>query len=305
MSGLFVSVIVPTYNRVTKLHKCLDAILGQNYPKFELIVSNDRSTDNTENLLKKYAEKYENFSFVMSECKGPSGARNSAIMKARGDVILMIDDDCVAFPDWISKHLKYYEKEEVVATGGPQMPDHSNVVDDYLVARYIEQNTGYFEIKGTETNKRLPSCNAGFRKKIFDEIGLFDESFAISSGEDSEFCLRILEKGYTMISDSDLTVKHLKVMNVKSFVKMLFSRCYGMVIECFKHDSFPKYFFSPFVDFQYFRNNLKRYRQYKGNVGFIEKMQVHGLSFLRHYVTLFGNYYYYFALKKQFKKRDK
>ncbi|QQP69593.1 glycosyltransferase [Carnobacterium sp. CS13] len=87
-----VSVIVPVYNVETYIEECLDSIVKQNYPHLEIIVVDDGSTDDSNQLVKNYLED-ERILFIEQENKGLSGARNSGLKKATGKYILFVDSD--------------------------------------------------------------------------------------------------------------------------------------------------------------------------------------------------------------------
>lgn len=94
------SIIVPVYNVYAYLDKCLNSIVNQNYNDFEVIVVNDGSTDNSEEIIDKYSNKYHFIKKYNKENGGLSDARNYGIEKAKGDYLIFIDGD-----DYVDKHL--------------------------------------------------------------------------------------------------------------------------------------------------------------------------------------------------------
>lgn len=91
----FLSCIIPTYNRAHTLSEAIDSLYKQNLTiPFEVIVTDDASTDDTQELLNYYQQKYENFSFYVHAVNGgASKARNTCIEHARGDLIFNLDSD--------------------------------------------------------------------------------------------------------------------------------------------------------------------------------------------------------------------
>ena len=90
-----VSIVVPTYNRVNYLKECLESIINQNYANLEIIVSDDNSTDNTEEMVKEYIKKHPFIKYVKNKKypKGPNGNKNNGLDYAIGEIIGIFDDD--------------------------------------------------------------------------------------------------------------------------------------------------------------------------------------------------------------------
>ena len=101
--NLKLSVIMPAYNVEKYVAKTLDSILLQTYENLEIICINDGSTDNTLNILKKYAEKDKRIILIDQENRGLSGARNVGMSIMTGDYFTFMDSD-----DWIQ--LGAYQK---------------------------------------------------------------------------------------------------------------------------------------------------------------------------------------------------
>ena len=88
-----VSVIVPVYNVENYIAKCLDSLVNQTLKDIEIIVINDGSPDNSEEIIKKAQEKYKNIIYLKKENGGVSSARNYGLKKATGEYIYFLDGD--------------------------------------------------------------------------------------------------------------------------------------------------------------------------------------------------------------------
>lgn len=96
-----VSIIVPVYNVEKYLEKCLDSLVNQTLDSYEIIVVNDGSPDNSQEIIDKYVEKYPGIVFAYKKKNGGLGdARNYGIDKARGEYIGFVDSD-----DWVDKKM--------------------------------------------------------------------------------------------------------------------------------------------------------------------------------------------------------
>ena len=88
-----ISVIIPVYNVEKYLPKCLDSVLNQGFDGVEIIAVNDGSTDSSGEILKTYAEKYNNIIVINQENGGQGDAKNKGIKNASGDYFLFLDSD--------------------------------------------------------------------------------------------------------------------------------------------------------------------------------------------------------------------
>lgn len=95
-----ITIIVPVYNLDKYLDKCLHSIYNQTYTKWECIIINDHSTDDSERIAKEWCEKDKRFSYIFNETnQGLSNNRNIGINNAKGEYIIFIDSD-----DWIEEN---------------------------------------------------------------------------------------------------------------------------------------------------------------------------------------------------------
>ena len=90
------SIIVPVYNVERYVERCIDSIVAQTYPAYEIICVNDGSTDGSLEVLQRLADGHPSIKIIDQANKGLGGARNSGVAQATGDYIWFIDSD-----DWI------------------------------------------------------------------------------------------------------------------------------------------------------------------------------------------------------------
>lgn len=112
MSGnIKVSVIIPTYNAINTIERTVNSVLNQNYNNFEIIIVDDKSKDNTFDLLKKLSLKDERIR-VFQNTKNSKSAftRNFAIEQSKGDYIMQLDDDDYCDPNRMKKQVQYLEE---------------------------------------------------------------------------------------------------------------------------------------------------------------------------------------------------
>jgi glycosyltransferase involved in cell wall biosynthesis len=94
-----ISIIIPTYNRSNLLKITLDSLINQKYPKenFEIIISNNNSTDNTEDIIANFKQLHKNYNVIyyFEINQGVHYARNNAAKISKGDYLYFTDDDMI------------------------------------------------------------------------------------------------------------------------------------------------------------------------------------------------------------------
>ncbi|EJU9537387.1 glycosyltransferase family 2 protein [Vibrio alginolyticus] len=106
--SLLVSVIMPTYNSTGTVVESIQSVLSQTYKNWELIIVDDRSTDNTWQVIQTYADKYDNIRVYQNkENLGAGASRNFAIKKARGRFIAFLDSDDLWTEDKLAEQIPF------------------------------------------------------------------------------------------------------------------------------------------------------------------------------------------------------
>jgi len=123
----YVSVVVPARNEEKTIADCIISIANSNYPKdkFEIIAVDDRSSDNTKDILIELNNKFENLKLIFltkdsitKNLNGKPGALQAGIDQARGSIILMTDADCTVNSEWISTMSNLYGDKDLGMAAG-------------------------------------------------------------------------------------------------------------------------------------------------------------------------------------------
>jgi len=184
-----VSVIIPTYNRAEFLRSAIASALSQIFTDLEIIISDDKSTDNTREVVETF--KDERIKYVRNEGnKGPSATRNTAILASKGEYIAFLDDDDEWLPDKLQKQIEVLDKSRPNICGV-----YSNrLFIDKLSGKILSDNPGTERLKGNLLyqliiKSPIHTSTAVIKKRCLDEIGLFDET--ISYMEDYDLWIRL------------------------------------------------------------------------------------------------------------------
>ncbi|MBP7653943.1 glycosyltransferase [Candidatus Dependentiae bacterium] len=121
----FISVIIPTRNRADRLILALDSLYSQNFEpdKFEIIVVDNGSSDNTKDTAMLFKNKFKNFSYVFEEKKGLHIGRNLGMKLSKGNIIAYIDDDVKVGDKWLEGISETFQNPETALAGGNNFPD--------------------------------------------------------------------------------------------------------------------------------------------------------------------------------------
>ncbi|GAB4114371.1 MAG: glycosyltransferase [Candidatus Caldatribacteriota bacterium] len=172
-----VSVIIPTYNRAHLVGRAIQSVLDQTYQDFELIVVDDGSTDNTEDIIKEFQRKDDRIKYLKHEKnKGGSAARNTGIKNSVGKYIAFQDSDDEWLPEKLEKQMRVFEnapaKIGVVYTGFWRIEGNKKI---YIPSDRITRKEG--DIHDELLNGNFVTTQSIVaRKKCFEKAGMFDES---------------------------------------------------------------------------------------------------------------------------------
>ncbi|HEY9874112.1 MAG TPA: hormogonium polysaccharide biosynthesis glycosyltransferase HpsN [Candidatus Obscuribacterales bacterium] len=219
-----ISVIIPTYGREEPLRDTLFDVLQQEYPAFEVLVVDQTKSHQpeTQAYLKQLADAGKIHWFRVDWASLP-GARNYAVRRASGEIIIFIDDDVKLQPGYLEAHARnYQERPEIGAVAG-RVFDRMKLNDsggsltiEDLPSQAMDPGIAWYYIDLVHTVKpqRVLSargCNMSFRREIFTKYGLsFDERFRGSAvREESDFCLRLRQTGLQIWYDPDAYLVHL------------------------------------------------------------------------------------------------
>ncbi len=195
---MFISVVIPTYNRRSILEKCLNALENQYLDSFienfEVIVVDDGSTDGTGSWLKDQAKNFPHVRLIEQEHGGPAKGRNCGVDNAFGDVIVFIDSDLVVTESFLISH--------------SQKLSHAwQCIGNRLCFTYgAVINTANFDSPTSEPHKindlswaYFATGNVAIDKQVLKESGLFDTGFRLYGWEDLELGERLRQMGVKLV----------------------------------------------------------------------------------------------------------
>ena len=195
---MFVSVVIPTYNRRPILEKCLDALERQRFEggldQYEVVVVDDGSTDGTPAWLREQVVRFPHVRLVEQQHGGPAEGRNRGVDHAKGDVIVFIDSDLVVTESFLACHAKALQ-QSWEQRGNRLCFTYGAVV-----------NTANFADPTSERHKLrdlswayFATGNVAIDRGVLERSGLFDCSFRLYGWEDLELGERLRRMGVALI----------------------------------------------------------------------------------------------------------
>lgn len=195
---MFLSVVIPTYNRLPILQKCLQALEQQRLEApisaYEVVLVDDGSTDATVSWLQEHSEAFPHVRLVQQDHGGPAEGRNRGVDHARGDVIVFIDSDLVVTDSFLLAHARRLE-QSWQERGDRLCFTYGAVI-----------NTANFDDPTSEPHKLrdlswayFATGNVAIDRQVLERSGLFDTRFRLYGWEDLELGERLRRMGVVLV----------------------------------------------------------------------------------------------------------
>lgn len=218
-----VSVIIPNWNGMRYLDVCLNSLLKQTFKDFDVIVVDDASTDNS---VKFVMDRYPMVSIIrLPDNKGFCTAVNEGIKNSSGEYIALLNNDTEVGPGWLdalynsinaradvgfcASKILYFNNRNIIESAGIGF---SSELAGFPIGAFLNMDS-YDQIREVFG---ACACAAIYRRKMLDEIGLFDESFFMI-GDDIDISFRAQLAGYRCLYVPNAIVYHHGSASLKSW----------------------------------------------------------------------------------------
>lgn len=216
-----VSLVIPSYNGKDLSVKLLDSLKNLEYNNFEIILVDNGSSDGTYEYVKKRYPYVK--SMKIRENKGFTGGINTGIKQAKGKYIVVMNNDMVVLPDWLSELVKVAESDKNIGIVGSTFTAEDI---DFVRLGYIESNKIFLNFKPLDIPKNrieeipeVVNVDNTFgltRREVFEKIGLFDEKYFIY-WEEIDLCYRAKKIGYKIVTARKAELWHNSGSTMKKF----------------------------------------------------------------------------------------
>ena len=224
-----VSVIIPAHNEEEDLPATLESLHQQKYVgDLEFVIVNDRSEDNTEEIIKGFVEKDSRFKLINvtkpSKRLAPKvNAVNTGINNSTGEIILASDSDCQFSELWVTDMVSHFENDVAMVVGYVEVaPKKNNFVEkfeatDWFSLMLVSRSLTHFGWKFASS-----ANNQGYRRSAFETIGGFGAGGRAPSGDEDLLTQRmgkLPDMRIVFASSPDTRVKTQPMANMKTFLK--------------------------------------------------------------------------------------
>ncbi len=236
-----VSVLIPAWNEEVGIQSTIESVLRTRYPRLEIIIVNDGSTDSTHHVITAFLKKYKQKKLVtpvpIRYKRIPNGGKaralNTALAMAKGDIVMTIDSDSIMDARAIKNIVRHFADERIASVAGNVII--GNRRKPIGLVQQLEYLYGfYFKRADSLLNAVyiVGGAAAAYRKAIIKNLGGFDESIIT---EDIELSTRLQDNGYLVKYAADAVVYTEGPSSFSGLCKQRLRWKFGRLVTFYKY----------------------------------------------------------------------
>lgn len=235
-----VSVLIPAWNEEVGIVKTIKSVLDTQYPRLQIVVINDGSTDGTHEKVIGFMADHKSeeshgarLKYLKVSNGGKARALNRAFLEADGEIIITIDADSVMDPDAIANLVKRFSHPGVGAVAGNVIVSNRRKPIEWM--QQMEYLYGFFFKRADSLFNSvyiIGGAAAAYRREVLQEMGGFDDGIIT---EDIEMSTRILSRGYKTRYAADAVVYTEGPSDFKGLCNQRLRWKYGRILTFIKH----------------------------------------------------------------------
>jgi GT2 family glycosyltransferase len=234
-SYALISFVIVTFNNCDLTRLCIESITtNTTHPSYEIIVVDNNSGDGTKDYLHELQSRLSNIEVILNaENRGFAAANNQALAVARGEILILLNNDVVIPRGWLRGMMRCLADPAIGLVGPvtnsvgnearvPVSYQHLDGMETFALAHMAAHENVAFDISV------LAMYCLAMRRDAFEKIGLLDEGFTVGMFEDDDYANRAREAGYRVVCTEESFVHHV---GQAAFKKLMETKDYKVVWE--------------------------------------------------------------------------
>lgn len=210
------SIVILAYNNLKLTKECIASVYEHTQRDFEIILIDNGSKDDVPGYAAALTEKYPNVTYIRNtENHGYAYGCNQGIANATGEYIVLLNNDIVCTPGWLSKQLAVLTLDDSIGVVGPRTnyAGGAQMIHD-VPYKNVSEMLDYAYEWGTDHAgqvallPRLTGLCMVMHRRVVEAIGGLDTTFGIGNFEDDDFCMRVLRAGFKLALVNDVFIHH-------------------------------------------------------------------------------------------------
>ena len=231
------SIIVAVFNRPDELGELLESLTHQTFRDFEVVIVEDGSSISSKSVCDAYAPQLK-LSYYAKPNSGPGPSRNYGCRRAAGDYFIFLDSDCTVPPEYMQAIDMAVVDQTLDAFGGPDREHESFTPTQKAISYSMTSLLTTGGIRGSKVRVggafHPRSFNMGISRAVFNDTEGFS---GMRFGEDVEFSIRMMGRGYRVALIPDAWVYHKRRTDLKKFFKQVHNSGIARINITLRHPS--------------------------------------------------------------------
>ena len=203
-----ISVIVTNWNGLSLLKKNLEIVIKNSPEAFEVIFADDASEDDSLKFVKSLQKKYRQLKIISHQNNLGFGANsNYAVSQAKGDLVVLLNNDIIPQKNYISHSLKHFSDPKVFGVGFCET-NNKNWARFFWQGGYLQHQPGTTGLNKTHISGWVSGGSSIVKKNLFQKLGGFDPIYHPFYSEDLDLGYRAWKSGYTLLWEPKSQVEH-------------------------------------------------------------------------------------------------